>query len=123
MECDLIVDVLLNIVERKTRYSFTCRLPDKKVSSVMNAFNDFRNLFGKNFDKVFRTITTDNGSELLPNSKKSQTSSCTSLILIHRGKKVLSKTEGGLFRRFIPKGKRCFLGKLFTKKNSSLRYS
>jgi len=123
LECDLIDDVLLNIVERKTRYSFTCRLPDKKVSSVMNAFNDFRNLFGKNFDKVFRTITTDNGSELLPNSKKSQTSSCTSLILIHRGKKVLSKTEGGLFRRFIPKGKRCFLGKLFTKKNSSLRYS
>ena len=67
LECDLIVgnrsddDVLLNIVERKTRYSFTYRLPDKKVSSVMKAFDDFRNLFGKKFDKVFRTITTDNG--------------------------------------------------------------
>ena len=40
LECDLIVgkisddDVLLNIVERKTRYSFTYKLPDKKIYSV-----------------------------------------------------------------------------------------
>lgn len=66
MECDLIVgnlsddDVLLNIVERKILYSFTYKLPDKKVSSVMKAFGDFKNLFGENFDKVFSTITTDN---------------------------------------------------------------
>ena len=69
LECDLIVgnisddDVILNIVERKTRYSFVYKLSDKKVSSVMKALGDFRNLFGESFNKIFHTITTDNGSE------------------------------------------------------------
>ena len=56
-------DVIVNIVERKTRFSFAYKLTDKKVSSVMKAFDDFINLFGGNFDKVFHTLTTDNGSE------------------------------------------------------------
>ena len=38
-------------------------MPDKKVSSVMKAFDDFKNLFGENFDKVFHTLTTVGGSE------------------------------------------------------------
>ena len=113
LECDLIVgnrsddDVLLNIVERKTRYSFAYRLPDKKVSSVMNAFKDFRNLFGKNFDKVFRTITTDNGSEFSSLAELEKISN----VLVYFAHPYSSWEKGtvenlnGLFRRFIPKGK------------------
>ena len=113
LECDLIVgnrsadDVILNIVERKTRFSFVYKLPDKKVSSVMKAFNDFRNLFGENFDKVFHTITTDNGSEFssLADLEK------VSKILVYFAHPYSSWEKGsvenlnGLFRRFIPKGK------------------
>ena len=113
LECDLIVgnrsddDVILNIVERKTRYSFVYRLPNKEVRSVMKAFDDFKNLFGENFDKVFHTITTDNGSEFssLADLEK------VSKILVYFAQPYSSWEKGtvenlnGLFRRFIPKGK------------------
>ena len=113
LECDLIVgnrsddDVILNIVERKTRFSFAYKLPNKKISSVMKAFDDFKNLFGENFDKVFHTITTDNGSEFssLADLEK------VSKILVYFAHPYSSWEKGsvenlnGLFRRFIPKGK------------------
>ena len=113
LECDLIVgnrsddDVILNIVERKTRFAFAYKLPNKKVRTVMKAFDDFRNLFGENFDKVFHTITTDNGSEFssLADIEK------ISKVLVYFAHPYSSWEKGtvenlnGLFRRFIPKGK------------------
>lgn len=115
LECDLIVgnrsddDVILNIVERKTRFSFAYKLPNKEVASVMKAFEDFRNLFGENFDKIFHTITTDNGSEFssladLENEKLSKNLA----YFAHPYSSWEKGTVGnlnGLFRRFIPKGK------------------
>ena len=113
LECDLIVgkisddDVLLNIVERKTRYSFTYKLPDKKISSVMKAFGNFKNLFGENFNKVFHTITTDNGSEFSSLAELEKISE----ILVYFAHPYSSWEKGsvenlnGLLRRFIPKGK------------------
>ncbi len=113
LECDLIVgnisddDVILNIVERKTRYSFAYKLPNKKVSSTMKAFDDFKNLFGENFEKVFHTITTVGGYEFssLADLEKA------SKILVYFAHPYSSWEKGsvenlnGLFQRFIPKSK------------------
>jgi len=39
------------------------RLPDKSAPSVMKAFEQLRNEYNERFSLIFKTITTDNGSE------------------------------------------------------------
>ena len=56
--------VLLTLLERKTRDFSIIRLPDKSADSVLNAFQKIQSELGDYFSKVFRSITTDNGSEL-----------------------------------------------------------
>ena len=73
----------------------------------MKAFDDFKNLFEENFDKVFHTITTDNGSEFSSLAELEKVSK----ILVYFAHPYSSWEKGsvenlnGLFRRFIPKGK------------------
>ena len=55
--------VLMTLLERKTRYYKVIRPPDKPSQSVMNAFAALKSEYGKRFSTVFKTITTDNGSE------------------------------------------------------------
>lgn len=55
--------VLMTLLERKTRYYKVIRPPDKTSQSVMNAFAALKSEYGKRFSTVFKTITTDNGSE------------------------------------------------------------
>jgi IS30 family transposase len=72
-EMDLVVGpqgasgtVLLTIVERKTRYLITRKLPDKTQGSVHKALRSIEQEFGPViFRKIFKTITVDNGSEFL----------------------------------------------------------
>ena len=51
------------MLERKTRYFKIIRLPNKTSDSILKAFSDLQKEYGDLFSKVFRTITTDNGSE------------------------------------------------------------
>ena len=69
-ECDLVLgrrsndEVRLTLIERKTRCSLIRKLQNKESASVMEAFRVIRDeWFADCFDKVFRAITTDNGSE------------------------------------------------------------
>jgi IS30 family transposase len=72
-EMDLVVGpqggsgtALLTIVERKTRYLITRKLPDKTQDSVHKALRSIEQEFGTViFRKIFKTITVDNGSEFL----------------------------------------------------------
>ena len=57
-------EVLLTMVERKTRCALIRKLPNKESSSVLAALYELRdNMFQDCFDQIFQTITTDNGSE------------------------------------------------------------
>lgn len=112
-ECDLVIgkrskdEVLLTIVERKTRFSIIITLPNKEADSVMKAFESLKVEFGEYFDKVFKTLTTDNGSEFSDLSDLEKLSS----ILVYfthpysSWEKGTNENHNGLFRRFIPKGK------------------
>ena len=69
-ETDLVIgqksgqdNVLLTLLERKTRQLSIIRIPDKSAESVMDAFTRMKEEFGASYSQVFRTITTDNGSE------------------------------------------------------------
>ena len=54
---------LLVMTERKTRYEIIAKLPNKESVEVVKYMNRLHKLHGRNFGKVFKTITCDNGSE------------------------------------------------------------
>ncbi|EHO17942.1 hypothetical protein HMPREF9623_00126 [Stomatobaculum longum] len=87
-EVDLVIgsksgndDALLTMSERKTREYRMIRIPGRDPNGVMEALREVRSQYEEHWDDVFKTITTDNGSEF----------------------SLLSGLED-LIRRFIPKG-------------------
>lgn len=56
--------VLLTMIERKTRYSIAVKLPDRRQQTIIEGFDYVEQLIGPDvFDKVFLSITFDNGVE------------------------------------------------------------
>ena len=114
-ETDLVIgqksgkdEVLLTLLERKTRDVSIIRLPDKSADSVLAAFQKMRFELGDYFSKVFRTITTDNGSEFARLAELERGTS-TKVYFTHpytSCEKGSIENHNGLIRRFIPKGKR-----------------
>jgi len=100
--------VLMTLLERKTRYYRMIRLPDKSAASVMKAFDLLRNEYKERFSLIFKTITTDNGSEFSQLSSLEQVSD-TKVFFAHpysSFEKGANERHNGLLRRLIPKGKR-----------------
>jgi len=72
-EMDLVVGpargssaALLTLVERKHRHILIRKLPDKSQASVLKALRGIERHYGpKRFRQIFKSITTDNGSEFL----------------------------------------------------------
>lgn len=101
-------NVLLTLLEWKTRQLSIIRLPDKSAESVIKIFNKMHEDYGDFFSRIFSTITTDNGSEFarlielenVTSSKVYFTHPYTSC------EKGSIENHNGLIRRFIPKGKR-----------------
>ena len=114
-ETDLVIgkksendEVLLTLLERKTRDFFIIRLPDKSADSVLEAFQKMQTELGDSFSKVFHTITTDNGSEFARLTEL-ETGTSTKVYFTHpytSCEKGSIENHNGLLRRFIPKGKR-----------------
>ena len=86
-------NVLLTIVERKTRYSMIIKAIAKTAPAVTDAINRVGNLFEEQFSQVFKSITSDNGSEFADlstiESKTEAKTKYTLLIHILLLKKVL----------------------------------
>ena len=114
-ETDLVIgqksgqdNVLLTLLERKTRQLSIVRLPDKSAESVMDAFTRMKEELGASYSQVFRTITTDNGSEFSRLSEL-ENGTETKVYFAHpytSCEKGSIENHNGLLRRFIPKGKR-----------------
>ena len=69
-ECDLVLghktkddQALLTLYECMTRKFIIIPIKDKTVASVMAAFKTLRSQYQEYWHEVFKTITTDNGSE------------------------------------------------------------
>ena len=101
-------NVLLTIVERKTRYAMVLKAIAKTAPAVTDALNKVRDLFGEQFSQVFKSITSDNGSEFADLSTiESETN--TKIYFTHpysSFEKGTNERHIGLIRRFVPKGKR-----------------
>lgn len=114
-ECDLVIgqktgddDVLLTMTERMSRELWMIPLTNRESSSVMNAFEAIRQEYSEHFSEVFKTVTTDNGSEFSRLSEL-ETLADTLVYFAHpytSWEKATIERHNGIIRRFIPKGKR-----------------
>lgn len=112
-ECDLVLghktkddEVLLTLFERMSREFLIIRIPDKTSVSVMQAFKELQRQYSEHSNDIFKTITTDNGSEFADLSNLEDVSNT----LVYYAHPYTSCDKGtverhnGLIRRFIPKG-------------------
>lgn len=114
-EADLVIgekshndNVLLVLLERKSRDYQYFRLPGKESKDVLKALESVKEEYGDCFSRVFKTITTDNGSEFADLSDLEQC--CDTLVYYAHPYSSYEKgsieNHNGLLRRFVPKGKR-----------------
>ena len=61
--CGPTLNTLLVLTERLTRKEIIFPMPNQKSESVLRCLNRLEYRYGKNFKKVFKSITVDNGSE------------------------------------------------------------
>ena len=99
-------NALLTLVERKTRNYYVIKIDDQDHDSVDYAIGKLQDTFGDLFPQVFKTITSDNGSEF------SKLTSCLKNVTdVYFARPYASYERGsnerhnGLLRRYIPKGK------------------
>jgi IS30 family transposase len=98
-------EALLTLTERKTRYEVIIKIDGKSSEPVNQALRTLKASAGENFQKLFKTITCDNGSEF---------SGITELLknVVHvyfthpysSWERGTNENHNGMIRRFIPKG-------------------
>jgi len=101
-------EVLLTIAERKTRHYIMLKIPDKTAAAVAIGLSALREEYGNGFSKVFKTITSDNGSEFAELSNLEQKND-TLVYFTHpytSSERGTNECHNGLIRRFVPKGSR-----------------
>lgn len=98
-------ECLLTMTERKTRFEMIFKISSKTADEVNNKIIQIKNYVNKHFYNIFKSFSTDNGSEfsglinLLSNSK-------TSVYYCHpycSGEKGTNEKHNSLIRYFIPK--------------------
>ena len=97
---------MLTLSERIRREFLIIRIPDKTSVSVMQTFKELQRQYSEHWNDIFKTITTDNGSEFAALSNLE----AVSKTLVYYAHPYTSCDKGtverhnGLIRRFIPKG-------------------
>lgn len=67
-------DVLLTLYERKAHRFFMIKIENKTSVSIMKVFDKIREFYGSKWNKIFKSITTDNSSEFANLSNLEQVS-------------------------------------------------
>ena len=103
---------LLVLSERLTRKEIIFKMDNQKADSVIRCLNSLEKRYGKNFKKLFKTITVDNGSEfadyvgmersIYGKGKRTQVYYCHPYCSCERGTNERLNRE---IRRLIPKGR------------------
>ena len=101
-------NTVVTIVERMSRYAMIIKVPGKTVVSVTSVMENLKEKYGQYFSKIFRSITSDNGSEFssLADVEKTTDTAIYFSNPYSSWERGTNERHNGLFRRFIPKGKR-----------------
>lgn len=98
-------ECLLTLTERKTRFEIILKLNSKTSAEVTEKFQLLKKFMNKQYDNIFKSITTDNGSEF-SNFLEIIKDSKTKIYFCHpycSGEKGTNEKHNSLFRYFIPK--------------------
>ena len=99
-------ECLMTLTERKTRFEIIFKLKYKTADEVVNKFNQIKTFMKLNYNKIFKSLTTDNGSEfshfleIIKDTK-------TKIYFCHpycSGEKGTNEKSNSMIRYFIPKG-------------------
>ena len=96
---------IMTLVERKTRYQICLKVTGKNTRAIHEGLQRLRKEYGSKFSEVFKTITSDNGSEFAELSCI-QDSSGTKIYYTHpysSWERGTNERHNGILRRFIPK--------------------
>ncbi len=103
---------LLTLVERMTRQEIIIKIKDKTAGSVVEAVDTLELEHGVHFCLLFKSITSDNGSEFAYTTQMEQSklsdSKRTRIYYAHpyrSGERGSNENGNALIRRFIPKGR------------------
>lgn len=116
--------VLLTLTERKSRQELLFKLPNRKAATIRKVF-DHLEKETPDFKSIFRTITTDNGSEFLQydllrtsiyGGERFKIYYCHSYAAWEKGS---NENHNRMIRRFFPKG--TDFGKISQKQISDLQ--
>lgn len=103
-------ETLLAFTERLTRYEIIFKMPDRKSATVVRYLNKLEKRYGKQFRKIFKSITVDNGVEFsdfkgleksIYGGKRTNVYYCHPYCSCERGTNERINRE---IRRLIPKG-------------------
>lgn len=98
---------ILTLVERKTRKSIYILIKDKTQEEVIKAVRKARKKIGKDFENVFKTITSDNGTEFLDSIGIKKAGKCDEMYYAHpycSWERGSNENGNRILRRFVPKG-------------------
>lgn len=103
---------LMTLVERKTRDAVVIKLESRTQEAVIKALGGLEKKCGRDFPIIFKTITSDNGSEFLNfrGMEKSHYKNRHVRTKVYYAHPYCASERGsdencnGLLRRFIPKG-------------------
>ena len=94
------------MVERQTRFEVIIKLVAKDAYSVDRAVDKLRKRSGEDFNRLFKSVTSDNGSEFVGLHEALQ--DAMDVYFTHpyaSWERGTSENQHKLIRRFIPKGK------------------
>ena len=97
--------VLLTLTERQTRFEVILKLAGKDAQSVDQAIHSLKERAGDAFDQLFKTVTSDNGSEFAGLHEVLQ--NVADVYFSHpyaSWERGTSENQHKLIRRIIPKG-------------------
>ena len=101
-------NVVLTLVDRLTRKYIAMKIDRKTAASVSAAMQSLQKYYGIKFSHIFKTITSDIGSEFAELSKL-ENNTTTKVYFAHpysSWERGSNERHNGLLRRLIPKGKR-----------------
>ena len=96
---------MLTLDERITRFRHIIKIPGRNTQAVEQGLKALRNLYGERFNQVFRSITSDNGSEF---ASLPQLLPAIPIYYAHpysAYERGLNEKQNSLIRRFLPKGR------------------
>lgn len=99
--------VLLTLTERKTRFEYIIKINSKTVCAVNESLNQLKKKLSSHFSYLFRTITSDNGSEF--SELSNLFSAETKVYFSHpysSWERGTNENHNKMIRRFIEKGKK-----------------